>query len=208
MTPGAQEDPYKTRASLLSAIKADPDNPRWWEFDRLYRGFILSIALKMNLPREEAQDVVQEVEIKVLKYLGSFDAARAPFRTWLRTMTKRVVIDHIRKRMPVKGATTTRQSGQTRRTATIERQPDSAVDFDDLWRVQWMDYLTKLAKERVKQQVSLRDWQVFDAYVNKEIEVEKVANLCGVKLDQVYLIKHRVVAQLKQETRRLQDEAI
>ncbi len=55
--------------------------------------YIFNIALKMLNIVEEAEDVTQEILIKVVTKLSSFDAGKARFRTWL----YRIVFNHILK---------------------------------------------------------------------------------------------------------------
>ncbi len=55
--------------------------------------YIFNIALKMLNVVEEAEDVTQEILIKVVTKLSSFDPNKARFRTWL----YRIVFNHILK---------------------------------------------------------------------------------------------------------------
>jgi hypothetical protein len=51
----------------------------------------------------------------------------------------------------------------------------------------------------VKLKVSPKQFQIFDAYVMKAWEAEKVKRDLGVSMAQVYLAKHRVGGLLKKE---------
>jgi RNA polymerase sigma-70 factor (ECF subfamily) len=51
----------------------------------------------------------------------------------------------------------------------------------------------------VKRKVSARQYQIFDCYVVKGWDTERVARELGVSVTQVYLAKHRVGAVLKKE---------
>lgn len=57
------------------------------------QNYIFNIALKMLNVVEEAEDATQEVLIKVITKLSSYDASKAKFRTWL----YRIVFNHILK---------------------------------------------------------------------------------------------------------------
>jgi RNA polymerase sigma-70 factor (ECF subfamily) len=52
---------------------------------------------------------------------------------------------------------------------------------------------------RVKEQVALKQFQMFDLYVVKERSAREVAQVLGVAVAQVYLAKHRISALVKQE---------
>ena len=59
------------------------------------------------------------------------------------------------------------------------------------------------ARERVQQQVSAKQFQIFELYVAQGWPVSEVKRLPGVSTTQVYLVKPRVGALLKKEARRL-----
>ncbi len=57
------------------------------------QNYIFNIALKMLNVVEEAEDITQEVLIKVITKLSQYDATKARFRTWL----YRIVFNHVLK---------------------------------------------------------------------------------------------------------------
>jgi hypothetical protein len=61
--------------------------------------------------------------------------------------------------------------------------------------------------QNVKRQIDPLKFQIFDFYVNKEWEPDKVAERFGVAVGQVYQIKHRLTAAIKDEVKRLEKEA-
>ena len=83
--------------------------------------------------------------------------------------------------------------------------PDSAgSQLEALWEKEWHTTLLATALEKVKAQVDLKQWQVFDLYVLKEWPAPEVAKALGVSVARVYLAKHRVGALVKKELKRLQ----
>jgi DNA-directed RNA polymerase specialized sigma24 family protein len=56
---------------------------------------------------------------------------------------------------------------------------------------------------RVKAELDLKQWQMFDLYVLKEWPVREVAQALGVSIGRVYLTKHRVSALVKREVKRI-----
>ena len=58
-----------------------------------HRPYIYNIALKMINHVADAEDVTQEILIKVITNLGSFDRAKGRFTTWL----YRIVVNHVLK---------------------------------------------------------------------------------------------------------------
>jgi len=85
--------------------------------------------------------------------------------------------------------------------------PDTAgTQLEALWEKEWHTKLLAAALEKVKAQVDLKQWQVFDLYVLKEWSAPEVAKALAVSVARVYLAKHRVGALVKKELKRLQRE--
>lgn len=62
-----------------------------------YRGRVLGFLAKEMRDREAAEDVFQEVWMKVLQRIESFDPARAPFRAWLFRVAANAAVDRKRR---------------------------------------------------------------------------------------------------------------
>lgn len=62
-----------------------------------YQHFVFTIAFKMLRSREEAEEVAQDVFVKVYKTLHSYEQ-KSKFSTWLYTVTYRTAIDTARKK--------------------------------------------------------------------------------------------------------------
>lgn len=62
-----------------------------------YQHFVFTIAFKMLRSREEAEEVAQDVFVKVYRTLSSYEQ-KSKFSTWLYTVTYRTAIDTARKK--------------------------------------------------------------------------------------------------------------
>ena len=194
-----------TRASLLGRLKNCEDQESWAEFYDIYSELIYRVALMAGLSHTEAQEVLQETMIRLAKQMQLFeyDPSRS-FKGWLLHEAGYRIKDQFRKRHPERQAIG-RRPGDTSRTATIERIPDPAsFVLEDVWEKEWQTNLLNKAIEKVKGQVSARQFQMFDLYVTKQWPVQKVAKVLGVNLGRVYLAKHRVSALIKEEIKRLE----
>ncbi len=199
----APEDSYPTRSSLLERLKDHGDQKSWQEFADIYSKLIFGFALKAGLTEVEAQEVVQETLIAAAKNLPEFryDPKVCSFKTYLLNLTKWRVKDQVRKRMPGQRHQSTRDDG----TATVERVPDPAGDeLEKIWDREYQTTLLAAACERIKGQVDLKQWQIFDLYVLKEWRPGEVARALGVSLGRVYLAKHRVSPLVKKEIEKLE----
>ena len=71
------------------------DEAAWQTIVRTHRRKVFNIAYKFVGNVDEAEDLSQEVFIKVFRSLGTFDR-RANFQTWLYSVTRNLCIDHYR----------------------------------------------------------------------------------------------------------------
>lgn len=204
LVPGA-EDPDATRSSLVNRLSNWSDHGGWQDFFDHYWKLIYAVAVKAGLTDAEAQDVVQETVVAVAKQMreGGYDRTKSSFKNWLCLITRRRIIDHFRRRTKLKKRPPASET--TSRTDTIARVPDPAsLELDAVWDEEWRKNLVDAAIERVKQQVSSKQFQIFDLAVLKDLPVREVTKLLKVNAAQVYLARHRVSALVKKEVTRLE----
>jgi RNA polymerase sigma factor (sigma-70 family) len=65
---------------------------------------VFNLAIRMVVSPQDAEDVAQEVMLRVLLHLGTFDASKASFITWVFTIAKRHCLDM--RRRPLEQAVT------------------------------------------------------------------------------------------------------
>ena len=199
-----------TRKSLLSRLKNWSDQESWRMFFETYWRLIYSAAMKAGLSDAEAQDVVQETIICVMKSMPNFkyDAAKGSFKGWLLRLTGWRIADQLRKRQPA-AIHQGREPRTSTKTGTVERLPDPvSLKLEAAWEEDWERNLVEAAIERVKRKVDPRHYQIFDLYVVKEWPVTKVARTLKVNAGKVYLIKHRLNNLIKKEVSHLQTKPI
>ena len=195
------EELIPTRASLLSRLKDWKDETSWKVFFDTYWKLIFRAAMKSGLTDAEAQDVVQETVIAVMKSMPEFkyEAVGGSFKSWLLNLTGWRIADQFRKRQR-EFKSTQRWDDSTAGTATVEQIADPRQsELEAIWDEEWEKNLMHAAAERVKRQVDPRQYQVFDLYVMKEWPARKVASALKVNIGRVYLAKHRIGGMLKRE---------
>lgn len=90
-------------------------------------------------------------------------------------------------------------------TATVERIPHpSGVPLEAVWQEEWHKHLLAAALERVKRQVSARQFQLFDLHVLQQVPVQDAARTLKTSVASIYMAKHRVSRLLKKEIRKLE----
>ena len=74
----------------------DGDQRAWDAIVRKYRRRVFNVAYKFVGKHDEAEDLSQEIFLKVYKALDTFDR-RANFQTWLISISRNLCIDHYRR---------------------------------------------------------------------------------------------------------------
>lgn len=73
------------------------DAAAWGEIVQRYHRRIYNICYRFAGSTDDAQDLTQEVFIKMYRTLSTYDADKAAFMTWVTTMTRNLLVDHFRK---------------------------------------------------------------------------------------------------------------
>jgi len=71
------------------------DQSAWEAIVRLYRRKVFNVAYKFVGRHDQAEDLTQDVFLKLYKSLDTFDR-RANFQTWLISVSRNLCIDHYR----------------------------------------------------------------------------------------------------------------
>jgi len=96
------------------------DAVAWEEIVQRYNRRIYNICYRFAGSADDAQDLTQEVFIKMYRTLNSYDMERGAFMTWVTTITRNLLVDHFRK------------SKQDRVTDSIDAAPSEHEDATPL----------------------------------------------------------------------------
>jgi RNA polymerase sigma-70 factor (ECF subfamily) len=84
-------------AALLVRRCIAGDAVAWEEIVQRYNRRIYNICYRFAGSADDAQDLTQEVFIKMYRTLKSYDVERGAFMTWVTTITRNLLVDHFRK---------------------------------------------------------------------------------------------------------------
>ena len=73
------------------------DAAAWEDIVRQYHRRIYNICYRFAGSTDEAEDLTQDVFIKMYKTLSTYDLERGAFMTWVTTITRNLLVDHFRK---------------------------------------------------------------------------------------------------------------
>src|SRR6187402_3138151 len=86
---------YDANELVTRCLEGDAD--AWARFVALHRGFVYSICYSMTASSRDAEDLVQDVLVRIHSRLSSFDVERGDLRGWITVLTRNQVVDHFRR---------------------------------------------------------------------------------------------------------------
>ena len=148
-----------------------------------YKRKVFGLALSYLRDREAAQDVAQEVFIKVWKALPRYDE-RATVSTWIYTITRNTSFSAIRARRPNASLSDPEVMEAVEMSAAARDEDSSAVDAAALCKL--VDQLP--AKQR----------QVVMLFYMEEQSYDEVAEMLAMPIGTVKTLLHRARARLQE----------
>jgi RNA polymerase sigma-70 factor, ECF subfamily len=145
----------------------DGDSVAWGELVKAHHRRIYSLCYRFTGSAHDAEDLTQDVFIKVYGNLTTFDLARGSFQTWITTLARNLLVDHFR-RTKQQRVTDSMDAGwdeseelpmADRLAAAGPSQHDRAAQKEIARMVQ--EALTKISPE-LREAVILRDLQDMD----------------------------------------------
>lgn len=85
-------------AELVRKCRAG-DGAAWEEIVSLYSRRIYNLAYRFTSSREAAEDLTQEVFVRIYRTLEQFDQRQGDLQNWLMRLARNLVIDDYRKRV-------------------------------------------------------------------------------------------------------------
>ena len=73
------------------------DAAAWEEIVQRYHRRIYNVCYRFAGDSDNAQDLTQEVFIRMYRTLNTYDAGKGAFMTWVTTITRNLLVDHFRR---------------------------------------------------------------------------------------------------------------
>jgi RNA polymerase sigma-70 factor, ECF subfamily len=144
------------------------DTGAWEDIVRAYNRRIYNLCYRFTNSADNADDLTQEVFIKVYRTLASYDVEKGAFTTWLTTLTRNLLVDHFR-RSRMDRMTESIDAGLTEvddSPSLSERLPDRGPSPADRLASQETQKMVQRALARIspdlREAVILRDLQDMD----------------------------------------------
>ena len=99
----AQSRPVEARVDEAQVVAqlvrrcAQGEAAAWEDIVRRFHRRIYNICYRFAGSADDAQDLTQEVFLKIYANLTSFDVARGSLQVWITTLTRNLLVDHFRR---------------------------------------------------------------------------------------------------------------
>jgi RNA polymerase sigma-70 factor (ECF subfamily) len=182
-----------TPDSLIEQCLAG-DQVAWEQIVRQNWRKVFNVAYKFVGKHDEAEDLTQDIFLKIFKALKSFDR-RANFQTWIISISRNLCIEHYRSVRKERQTSARDVDSSELQPATPDRGPYAQAEHQDL-RAQLRQALETLPVT-LRTAVVLRDLQ--------ELSYQEIADRLGLPEGTVKSRINRGRIELAHQLRRLQE---
>lgn len=120
------------------------DAQAWERLVRAYQGRIYAICLRFTASNAEAEDLTQDIFVKLFCNLSSYDAQRGSFFPWLQNMTRNHLVDRFRRTRVFRASNSLdvspdgQESGATMADRLVDPRPSQEEHFAKLETQSWV----------------------------------------------------------------------
>ena len=171
-----------TRSSVIRAVSDTGNQAAWQRLFDLYAGFIFSIARSKGLSEDDADDVLQVVFSDLARNLPTFqyDRAKGKFRSYLTERNRDAALKDV-----------------------LETKPGDDNGFSER---EWQAAALEEALRRIKPEVRPDHYAAFVASAVDGQDTETVMKLYGISRDNLYQIRARLTAKLRETAAKVREE--
>ena len=171
------------------------DQDAWSQIVRQHWRKVFNIAYKFTGKHDEAEDLTQDVFLKIFKSLNTFDR-RANFQTWLVSVSRNLCIDHYRSVR--KERETIDRDVDAGELTPAASTPSAYVQLEQRGRVELLRRALAELPPTLRSAVMLRDIQ--------ELSYQEIADHLQLPEGTVKSRINRGRTELARQIRRLRDE--
>jgi len=184
-----------TSLTLIERVQKVPaDGEAWDEFVRRYHPMIRDWCVRWGLQHSDADDVAQEVLVKLLAAMRRFqyDPSRS-FSAWLKVVTHNALSDFCadRRKEPGRVALDVAIAEQEAARAEFERGLEELIDRD----------LFETAMRRVARRVKPVTWEAFRLTALEGLSGKEAGERLQIPVAHVFVARNRVQKSLHDEIR-------
>jgi len=190
-----------TSPTLLSRLRHAPaDQAAWDEFVERYGPRIYSWCRCWNLQEADAQDVTQDVLLRLADKMRTFAYdASGSFRGWLKTLAHHAWHDFIKKRQQAVAGSG--DSAVLDKLDAVEARTDLLQRLDEQFDRELLDE----AQARVRRRVMPHIWEAFRLLALEGWSGARAAEQLHIKVSAVFVARSKVQRMLQEELHKLEE---
>jgi len=191
-----------TSPTLLRRLsRRGRDEDAWRDFVDRYGVRIRAWCLNRKLSPTDADDVTQEVLLRLAKYMGKFDYdSNQSFRGWLRRVTENAVRDFAKSRSnpdAVGGTAILERINEVQAPQSLVERLEEVFDLE----------LLEEAMSRVSSRVNSQRWLAWQLTAQDGVAANDVATRLNVPIATVYSSRFQIQEYIRQEIEYLEGAA-
>lgn len=192
----------RTSPTLLDCLRRNPTNQAAWEeFLKRYGPRIYAWCRRWNLQPADAEEVTQNVLLKLVAKMGSFtyDPSRS-FRSWLKTLAHNAWVDYLQS---------VQNRGVGGNDSHAVQRLESIAARDDLVQRLEAEFDQELLDEamtRVRGRVEPQTWEAFRLTSMEGLSGAQAAERIPMKEAMVFIARGRVLKLLREEVQKLEQQ--
>ena len=145
----------------------DGDSGAWAEMVRTHHRRVYGLCYRFTGNPADAEDVTQEVFLKIYSNLGSFNATKGSLSVWIATMTRNLLVDHYRRMRNARATSSLDQGWEAAEELTpVDRLTSQALSPHEAAARKELAQMVQAALAQVsvdlREAVILRDLQDMD----------------------------------------------
>src|SRR3954462_2210600 len=192
-SPLTPESPESVDVLIQRCLKGD--QLAWEAIVRQYRRKVFNVAYKFVGRHDEAEDLTQDIFLKIFKSLATFDS-RANFQTWLISVSRNLCIDHYRSVR--KERETIDRDVDANELSPLSHDPGPVAALEQQDRVQLLKEAMASLPETLRMAVLMRDIQ--------ELSYQEIADKLRLPEGTVKSRINRGRTELARQIRKLRSE--
>jgi RNA polymerase sigma-70 factor (ECF subfamily) len=183
---------------LIQRLPNTADVEAWEVFVEIYEPLLFRLARGRGMQPADAEDYVQEVLAAVLRNIERWLASenRGSFRAWLFRIASNLCVNFLTRPRHQRWGT-----GDSQIARMLQEAPASAADSSELFLKEYRRELFRWAAERVREQVSQRQWMVFWLTSVEDRPIGEVAAEFQMSVGSVYIARSRITRRIRETIR-------
>jgi RNA polymerase sigma-70 factor (ECF subfamily) len=187
-----------THASLFVPLQQGEQSPAAWAaFHARYHDVILTWCRRRELSSACAEDLTQEIWLKLLRDIHTYNPEKGRLRSWLKTVVNNTLTDYWRRQQAKP------ERGGVGGSAFLERlaglaDPEAAEELSGAIERQTNSSAADILA-RVQARLHQTTWQAFYQTLIEQRPAKEVAQELGLSVSAVYKHTYRVKQMLHEE---------